>query len=83
MPVSTLSELSGGDAKTNAAIINRVLDGERGPHRNVVLLNAGAALVVSGNASSIEDGIKRAANAIDEQHARRTLERLVAGSQGG
>lgn len=70
--------LKGGDAQENAAIIERVLAGDRGPARDVVLLNAGAGLFVAGAVSSVEEGIARAADAIDGGAARRTLERLVA-----
>jgi anthranilate phosphoribosyltransferase len=70
--------LKGGDAQENAAIIERVLGGDRGPARDVVLLNAGAGLFVAGAVSSVEDGIARAADAIDGGAARRTLDRLVA-----
>jgi anthranilate phosphoribosyltransferase len=70
--------LKGGDAQENAAIIERVLGGDRGPARDVVLLNAGAGLFVAGAVSSVEEGIARAADAIDGGAARRTLDRLVA-----
>ncbi len=75
--------LAGGDATVNAAIVTRVLGGEPGPARDVVLLNAGAALMVAGEAASVREGIARAAEAIDAGHARRTLERLVAASRAG
>jgi len=70
--------LGGGDAAENARIIERVVDGTRGPARDVVLLNAGAALFIAGSARSVEDGIAQAARAIDRGDARRTLDRLVA-----
>ncbi len=75
--------LAGGDATVNAAIVTRVRGGEPGPARDVVLLNAGAALMVAGEAASVREGIARAAEAIDAGHARRTLERLVAASRAG
>src|SRR5919204_2096589 len=70
--------LKGGSAQENATILERVLGGERGAPRDVVLLNAGAALFIAGEASSVQDGIARAAQAIDGGDARRTLERLAA-----
>jgi anthranilate phosphoribosyltransferase len=70
-------DLLGGDAATNAEIAGRVLGGEAGPRRDVVLLNAAAALLVAGTASSMEDGLIRAAGAIDSGAAARTLERWV------
>jgi anthranilate phosphoribosyltransferase len=70
--------LSGGDARDNARIIADVLSGNRSPARDVVLLNAGAALLVAGAASSVQDGIATAAQAIDRGDAKKTLERLVS-----
>jgi anthranilate phosphoribosyltransferase len=74
---SSSESLKGGDAKENAGIIERILAGEGGPKRDVVLLNAGAALFVAGATASVEAGIARASSAIDRGDARRTLERLV------
>jgi anthranilate phosphoribosyltransferase len=70
-------DLKGGDARENAAIIGRVLAGEQGAPRDVVLMNAGAALFIAGEATSIREGIARAAGAIDEGAARRALDALV------
>ena len=70
--------LAGGDAAANARAIVRVLEGEDGPARDVVLLNAGAALFIAGKAKSVHDGIQVAAAAIDRGDARRTLDRLIA-----
>jgi len=78
VPKAPSDALKGGDAQQNAAIIRGVLAADRGPARDVVLLNAGAALFIAGRASSVEDGIARAAQAIDRGEARRTLERMVA-----
>ena len=74
--------ISGGDASYNAAMIRRVLAGEQGPHRNVVLLNAGAAIVVAGEAADLAEGIQRAAESIDSGNAARKLEELIAFTQG-
>ena len=65
------------DARTNARIIERILDAEPGPARDVVLLNAGAALFIAGEAKSIQEGIERASRAVDEGAARQTLDQLV------
>jgi anthranilate phosphoribosyltransferase len=70
--------LAGGDAADNARAIVRVLDGEDGPARDVVLLNSGAALFIAGKANSVQEGIQLAASAIDRKDARQTLERLIA-----
>ena len=69
--------LAGGDAAANADIVRRVLDGQRGAPRDVVLFNAGAALFVAGRADSVSAGIKTAGDAIDSGAARLTLERMV------
>lgn len=73
-----LSDLKGGDAQRNAAAIRAVLAGEHGPFRDIVLLNAGAALVVGGKASDLPEAVAIAARAIDSGAARRALERLIA-----
>jgi anthranilate phosphoribosyltransferase len=70
--------LKGGDAATNAAIVRSVLSGERGSPRDVVLLNAGAALFVAGAADTVKAGIAKAAAAIDGGAAQQVLTRLVA-----
>jgi anthranilate phosphoribosyltransferase len=71
-------DLRGGDAKGNATIVKDVLNGAKGPKRNVVLLNAGFALVAAGKATGVEEGIKMAAEAIDDGRAAAQLGRLVA-----
>jgi anthranilate phosphoribosyltransferase len=68
-----LQALAGGDAKDNAQISLAVLEGRKGPHRDVVLLNAAAALLVAGAASDWQDGLRLAAHAIDSGAA---LEKL-------
>jgi anthranilate phosphoribosyltransferase len=73
--------LAGGEAAENAAILRRVLDGEPGPHRDVVLANASAALVVAGAVSNFSEGVELAATTIDSGAARRTLARLVEFTQ--
>lgn len=72
------SALAGGTAEENAAILESIFAGETGPRRDVVLLNAGAALVVAGTADGFPDGIAKAAAAIDEGLPRGLLERLRA-----
>lgn len=75
---ATHDDLRGGDAATNAAIARSVLAGAAGPHRDVVLLNAAAALVVAGLADDLATGLALGAAAIDDGRAARALERLVA-----
>jgi anthranilate phosphoribosyltransferase len=77
IPKSPCAYLKGGDAAANAAILRAVVDGERGAPRDVVLLNAGVALLITGVADSVTAGIACAAEAIDSGRARTTLERMV------
>ncbi|MFK7918880.1 MAG: anthranilate phosphoribosyltransferase [Ilumatobacter sp.] len=78
---STSADLRGGEPEENAAAIHRVLSGEPGPHRDVVVLNAGAALVVADRADDLGAGIEMARAAIDDGRAAQTLEQFVAVSQ--
>lgn len=75
--VTAAEELRGGDPATNAAIARRVLGGDSGPLRDIVVLNAAAGLWVGGAVDSIADGIVAAAAAIDDGRAAATLERVV------
>jgi anthranilate phosphoribosyltransferase len=77
---ATPGDLLGGDAAANAGIVRRVLDGLRGPARDIVVLNAGAALVVAGRAESMREGIARAEAAIDSGAAGDTLDRMARAS---
>lgn len=70
--------LKGADAETNAAALRRLLDGETGPYRDIVLYNAAAALVIADKARDLKDGVALAAAAIDSGAAKATLARLVA-----
>lgn len=74
----TLDKLHGGDAQQSAVIVGAVLDGQPGPTRDVVLLNSGAALYVSGRAATIREGMGLAAESIDSGKARQKLAELVA-----
>lgn len=79
---AAISEIQGGDTKANAEIIRRILDGERSPRRDVVLLNAAAALVVAGRADSISGAMPVAAESLDSGAARAKLEKLVQFTSG-
>jgi anthranilate phosphoribosyltransferase len=70
------SALAGGEATDNAAIVESIFDGEVGPRRDVVLLNAGAALVVAGVADGLADGVVRARQALDARLPALLLRRL-------
>jgi anthranilate phosphoribosyltransferase len=75
---AAMEELRGGDGNENAGITRAILKGEeRGAKRDIVLLNAGATLYTGGIASSIDEGIKLAAEAIDSGKAYETLENLI------
>jgi anthranilate phosphoribosyltransferase len=78
MKRATLQEISGGDAAENAAIIRAVLGGEKSPRRDVVVLNAAAALVAAGRAERIAEAMPLAAKSIDSGAAARKLGALVA-----
>jgi anthranilate phosphoribosyltransferase len=75
--------LTGGDAAENANIARRVLAGEPGAPRDIVLLNAGVSLLIAGATATVQDGIAMAAEAIDSTRAAAVLERLVSASQTG
>jgi len=81
VPKASPIELQGGEASQNAAIVQDVIGGRKSAARNVVLLNAGAALFVAGAADSVRDGIARAADAIDRGAAGETLEKMVRSSR--
>ena len=78
LPRADSADLKGGDPETNAGAITTMLAGEPGPYRDIVVFNAGAALVVADRAADIKEGAGQAADAIDSGKARETLERLVA-----
>jgi anthranilate phosphoribosyltransferase len=77
LPRASIADLVGGNAAHNATLARDVLDGEVGPRRDLVCLNAAAALVVAGLADELADGLGIAAAAIDDGNARRVLDRLV------
>jgi anthranilate phosphoribosyltransferase len=82
VPKGERTDLQGGDATTNAAILREILAGEKGPRRDVVVLNAGASLFVGGKAASVREGIDQASHAIDSGAARAKLEAMVGASKG-
>jgi anthranilate phosphoribosyltransferase len=75
------TDLAGGDPAQNAAILREILAGARGARRDVVLINAGAALVCAGKARQLEDGIRLAGEVIDSGAARAKLDALVRYTQ--
>lgn len=83
VPKAAPADIAGGDADENARLMREVLEGRRGPYRDVVVLNAGAGLLVAGAARSVGEGIAMAGAAIDEGRALGALEKMVAASRGG
>jgi anthranilate phosphoribosyltransferase len=74
----TAAHLAGGDAQHNAAALKAVLEGEdQGPHRHCLLIGASLALEVTGEARDPQEGVARAARAIDSGAARRVLEAIA------
>ncbi|HTP86263.1 MAG TPA: anthranilate phosphoribosyltransferase [Bryobacteraceae bacterium] len=78
VPQASLSDIAGGDAARNAEIARAVLDGAKGPQRDIVLVNAAAALVAAGRAASLREGVELAAESIGSRAARGRLEALAA-----
>ena len=76
------AELKGGQPADNARALSALLDGAPGAYRNIVLLNAAAALIVAGQVSDLKDGAALAATAIDESKAKETLATFAAITQG-
>jgi anthranilate phosphoribosyltransferase len=74
-------DLQGGDAATNAELARRVLAGQAGPHRDIVVLNAGAALVAAGRAGDLAAGVAAAGASLDEGRAEAALAKLVSASR--
>lgn len=77
LPRCSMAELRGGDAAANAAIVRGVLSGEKGPKRDIVLLNAAFGLVAAGKADDPAEGMRMAADAIDSGLAMEQLEKLA------
>lgn len=78
VPRSRPEDLRGGDPAENAAALRRVLDGERGPYRDITVLNAAAALIIAGKANTLRDAAALAGKSIDDGCAKRALEGLVS-----
>jgi anthranilate phosphoribosyltransferase len=76
-----LDTVAGGTPAENAAASRAVLEGEAGPHRDLVLLNAGAAIYVGGQADDLAQGVEKATESVDSGEARGLLDRLIATSK--
>ena len=77
LEIAPLETIAGGDPDHNAGVTRSILEGERGPQRDVALLNAGAAVFVGGGAVNLGDGVEQARQAVDSGAARDVLARLV------
>ncbi|MFQ5997478.1 MAG: anthranilate phosphoribosyltransferase, partial [Dehalococcoidales bacterium] len=78
---ASLAEIKGGTPEENAKILHRILDGERGPRREVVVMNTAAVLLAGNRASDLKEGARLAEEATDSGQAREKLEGLVRLSQ--
>ncbi len=70
-------DLVGGTPEENAAITRAILQGEKGPKRDAVLMNAGAALYIGGKADTLADGVKKAGEILDSGEGIKTLEKMI------
>lgn len=77
LPLASIDDIRGGDAEVNAAALTALLTGERGAYRDIVLLNAAAALVVAERADDLAEGVDQAAQVIDDGRAEKALKALV------
>jgi anthranilate phosphoribosyltransferase len=77
---ATLDQLKGADVGYNTQCLRDLLSGEKGPYRDIVMLNTAAALMIAGVAASLTEGVGLAADAIDSGKAQATLDKLVAAS---
>ena len=76
-----VKDIAGGICEENAKITKDILSGVKGPKRDIVLLNAGAAIYVAGIADTMAEGIKKAEESIDSGAAARVLEKLIVFSK--
>jgi anthranilate phosphoribosyltransferase len=83
LPRASLADLKGGDAVQNAAALTAVLKGAQTPYRDIALLNAAAALVISGKAANLREGVALADAALTSGKAAETLARLAGVSNRG
>jgi anthranilate phosphoribosyltransferase len=77
LPRVSLAELAGGEPRANAEALRALLAGDRGPYRDIVLLNAAAALLVGGKVETLHEGLEMGRRSIDEGRAQASLEALI------
>jgi anthranilate phosphoribosyltransferase len=81
LPRAALSDIVGGDPEHNAGELRKLLEGAKGPYRDIVLLNAAAAFIVAGKVETLAEGVGLGAETIDSGKAKATLDKLIATSQ--
>ncbi len=81
IPLASLSDLQGGSPEDCAAAMRRLLRGEPGPFRDIVLLNSAAGFIVAGRAATLKEGARLAAASIDEGRAEKALDNLIAAAK--
>ena len=79
---ASLSDLKGGNPQENACMLHEILQGKKGPARDIVLMNAGAAIYVGNRARTLEEGIDRASDSINSGRALGKLDALVLATRG-
>ncbi len=77
IPPGTLNDVAGGDADFNARIVRDILDGKRNAQRSITILNAAAAIYISGKASTLLEGVKLAEESVDSLKAKKKLQELI------
>ncbi|WP_116653574.1 anthranilate phosphoribosyltransferase [Pelagibacterium sediminicola] len=82
LPRATLGDIVGGDPEHNAGELRKLLDGVKGPYRDIVLLNAAAAFIVADKVETLKEGVALGAETIDSGKAKATLDKLVKVSGG-
>jgi anthranilate phosphoribosyltransferase len=83
LPVAPLDALKGGDAAANADALKRLLDGEKGAYRDIVLLNAAAGLKIMDKTTGWREGVTMAAESLDSGKAKKVLEKLITITNAG
>jgi anthranilate phosphoribosyltransferase len=78
LATASYGDVAGGTPEANAEVTRRILAGDRGPRRDLAVLNAGAAIFVAGRADSLEQGVRAAEAAVDSGAAARALDALIA-----
>ena len=82
LPRAALNDIVGGDPEHNAGELRKLLDGVKGPYRDIVLLNAAAAFIVADKVETLKDGVALGAETIDSGKAKATLDKLIKVSGG-